>query len=361
MTFYYILWVVFYVLGVACLFSKKKIPSVVIISLLIVVAFCVGFRVDVGADWESYVVYFNTNTPGDGRDVVEMEPLFRLSRDLFFLLGLSYQCFFFVFSLFSLYALVRVANSFNVTNTPLVLLVYISLSFCAFQLNLMRIGIMCSCVWIALSYRNKSMIKTLVWMAIGTGFHYLCLAILPIVLFSNKVIRAKWFLIIIGVSFVALLTNIGIKVVDSIPLLSTLGRASNYLDPESSFRNGNGVTIGLLFNMFFCTYLRVKYHKQYTDNPNMRVLINLMLGAIVFSCWLNGLGIIAQRGGQSMNVALCFIWPYFLAKKHGGDRIAWTFILTAYLLLFYMKSFDSTVDRNLVPYRIEAASFTQKH
>lgn len=355
MAFYYFLWLFFYVLGIACVFSRRKLPIPFMAIILVVVAFCVGFRVDVGADWESYVLFYNTNMPGDGRDVLEMEPLFRLSRDLFFSLGLSYNFFFFFFSFFSLFALFKVSKSFDVDNYTLVFLVYISLSFCAFQLNLMRIGIMCSCLWMALSYRNESLLKTLIWMAIGTGFHYLCLVTLPIVLIANKELPSKWFIIIMGVSFIALLTNIGVKIVDSIPFLSTLGRASDYLDPDSSFRNGNGITVGLLFNMSFCTYLRLKYSKQYKDAPKYRTLINMVLFAIVFSCWLNGLGIIAQRGGQSMNTALCFIWPLILAKKQKEKRILWVVVLTAYLLLFYMKNFNSE-DRNLVPYRIEMAS-----
>ena len=355
MFFYYFLWLIFYLLGIVCVFSRKKLPVPFMVILLFFVAFCVGFRVDVGADWESYVLFYNTNMPGDGRDVLEMEPLFRLLRDLFFSLGLSYQFFFFFFSFFSLVALVKVAKSFNVDNYPLVLLVYISLSFCAFQLNLVRIGIMCSCLWMAMSYRSENLVKTLIWLAIGTGFHYLCLAILPIVFIANKELDSKWFVIIIGVSFIVLLTNFGVKIVDSIPNLATLGRASDYLDPDSSFRNGNGITVGLLFNMFFCIYLRVKYSKQYKVDPKFRILINVVLFAIVFSCWLNGLGIIAQRGGQSMNTSLCFIWALILARKQNEKRIVWVAVLTVYLLLFYMKNFSSE-DRNLVPYRIEMTS-----
>lgn len=357
MTFYYILWIVFYLLGVTCLFARKKLPPSAIVFLLIIVALSVGFRVNVGSDWGGYVSFYNTNTPPDGRDILEMEPLYRLSRNLFFYLGFSYQFFFFVFSFLSMYALVRVAKSFRVDNTPLVLLVYISLSFCAFQLNLMRIGIMCSCVWIALSYRNESLIKTLIWLAIGAGFHFLCIAIVPIVLISYKNIPLKWFIIIICVSLVALLTNIGIKIVDSIPYLSSLGRASDYLDPDSSFRNGRGITVGLIFNIIFCTYLRIKYKRRYIEDYRIRILINMMLGAIVFACWLNGLGIIAQRGGQCMNVSLCFIWTIFLADRRDVGRIVWVALLSAYLLFFYMKNFSSEGldERNIVPYRIETA------
>ena len=345
-------------MGVFFLFSKTKPKYIVTLLLLFLVAFCVGFRVDVGSDWEGYVSYYNTNQPPDGRDILEMEPLFRLSRYLCYSLGLSYQCFFLIFSYLSLFAFIKVSRNFGIRNYYLVLQVYISLSFCAFQLNLMRIGIMCSCVWLALSYRNESLLKTLLWMAVGTGFHYLCLAILPIVLFANKNFSSKWYLIIISSSFVALITNIGVTIVDSIPFLSTLGRASDYLDPDSSFRNGNGITIGVLFNIAFCAYLRIVYKELYDKDRTFKLLINVMLGAIVFTCWLNGLGIIAQRGGQSMNVALCYIWPVFLSRKTKDRRVIWTLILTVYLLLFFMKSFspDGLDERNLVPYRIEIAS-----
>ena len=358
MTFYLLLWTSFYLLGVFYLFLKKKPPFMLIVLMLVIVAFCVACRVNVGADWAGYVEFYNTNQPEDGRELIEFEPLFRASRNVLYALGFSYQFFFFVFSFFSMYALVRVSKSFGVDNYFLVLIIYISLTFCSFQLNLFRIGIMCSCMWIALSYRKDSLWKTIVWMIIGSGFHYLGLLFLPLVFVVHVNIKTLWYVIIITASIIALFTNLGIKIVDSIPFLATLGRASDYLDPDSSFRKGNGVTVGLLFNIAFCIFLRYKYKKQYEADVNMRILLNMMLGAIIFSFCINGFGIIAQRGGQSMNVALCYSWSLFLTGLKKERRLIWLMLFTSYLVLFYIKNIGtkSETERMLIPYKIEVAS-----
>ena len=141
-------------------------------------------------------------------------------------------------------------------------------------------------------------------------------------------------------------------------MLFSVGRASNYLYPDSSFRNGNGITVGLLFNIFFCVFLRLKYVIIYKEDIGIRILLNMMLGAIFFSCWLNGLGIIAQRGGQSMNVALCFMWTLFLTNQKGGKKIIWYTFFVAYLLMMYMRPFtmEGLEERMLLPFKFVPSS-----
>ena len=65
-----------------------------------------------------------------------------------------------------------------------------------------------------------------------------------------------------------------------------------------------------------------------------------------------------MRGGQSMNLALCFVWPLLLDGKQKGKKLIWVALFTAYLLLFYMKNFsnDPYNERLLVPYNVEISS-----
>ncbi|MFT0207323.1 EpsG family protein [Bacteroides thetaiotaomicron] len=57
----------------------------------------VGFRYNIGADWETYVIIYNRQIPSllDPEYRILMEPLFWILGSLCKTLGLSYACFFY--------------------------------------------------------------------------------------------------------------------------------------------------------------------------------------------------------------------------------------------------------------------------
>lgn len=375
MAFYIITWAVFYLLSLFFLLTRRRAKKVKVngaakrkrrwkirvddalaILALAVLAFFVACRNNVGADWGGYVSFYNTGEMADGRDILQMEPLFRLIRTVLYGMGFSYQVFFFVLSFLSLYALYRVSRSFGAKNGFIVLIVYISLYLYSFQLNLVRTGIMCSCVWIAMSYRKDSLWKALIWMLVGAGFHYLGLLCIPFLFIADKPLSRKGFIILIVLSVLALLSNIVGRIVDSVPVLSSIERVGDYLSSES-FRTGHGLSIGLLFNMAFCIYMRFRFDVMYEKDTRMCIMINMLLFAIVLTGCLNGLGIIAQRFGQCLTVAIGFMWSFFLTSiRKVKPLLLWTALFTVYLLLFYSKTFDPLyiADRPVLPYLVDS-------
>lgn len=100
-----IYWVVFFILF---LFSYVELISarqslVLLRCVILFIACMVGFRYNIGADWETYVIIYNRQIPSllDPEYRILMEPLFWILGSLCKTLGLSYACFFIILSLIS--------------------------------------------------------------------------------------------------------------------------------------------------------------------------------------------------------------------------------------------------------------------
>ena len=98
-----IYWVVFFILF---LFSYVELISarqslVLLRCVILFIACMVGFRYNIGADWETYVIIYNRQIPSllDPEYRILMEPLFWILGSLCKTLGLSYACFFIILSL----------------------------------------------------------------------------------------------------------------------------------------------------------------------------------------------------------------------------------------------------------------------
>lgn len=357
MFFYYALFLIFYILGIKTYITGKRDPDWVITLIIAIVSYFVACRVDVGADWAGYVDFYYNKEVGDGRDFLEIEPLFRFSRDILYFCGFSHQGFFFLSSLFSLLALFYVSKKLHIENASLVLLVYVSLFFCHNQLNVLRTCIMASFVWVGFAYIEQSLFKSILFVLIGAGFHLIAIVYLPLLFMIKKCISKKTYTIVIIIDIAMIILSLGTKILDSIPFLSALGRASFYLDPESHFREKEyGLTLGLLFNIILCIYIRFKYYREYETNNSLRCILNILLVNLFLACLLNGFPALIERVCGTLSLTLCFVWPYILLHSKGIYKWHWIAPFTIYLLLFYYKSLsnvDIWGDYSLIPFKFE--------
>ncbi len=113
-----IYWVVFFILF---LFSYVELISarqslVLLRCVILFIACMVGFRYNIGADWETYVIIYNRQIPSllDPEYRILMEPLFWILGSLCKTLGLSYACFFIILSLISFVVLFIVIRRIDV-------------------------------------------------------------------------------------------------------------------------------------------------------------------------------------------------------------------------------------------------------
>ncbi|MFT0334817.1 EpsG family protein [Bacteroides thetaiotaomicron] len=143
----------------------------------------VGFRYNIGADWETYVIIYNRQIPSllDPEYRILMEPLFWILGSLCKTLGLSYACFFIILSLISFVVLFIVIRRIGCGYIYLPILLYFCLFFCQFQLNIVRHGIMASFVWLAFSYIKECSLKKFVFFSFDScRLSTCCVGLFPI-------------------------------------------------------------------------------------------------------------------------------------------------------------------------------------
>ena len=360
MTFYYVLWGTFFILSLPYLNNnKRESPFILLLLLIIPVAYLIACRVDVGADWGNYVSLYNTGETLTGEDT-RFEPLFKLSRLIFYPLGFSYQGYFFVFTLLSMYAIAKVARGLGVKNLFFAYLVYISTIFCPYYLNTFRSCLMATCIWI--SFLKKSQGNTndsIFWCLVGGGFHYIGLAFLPILYLIDRQYKKKFVVSAVVLSYIVLILNLGAKLIEAIPQLGTIERLAMYTDVSNVTEYG--ISMGAIFNLCVFMFCYFKYQESYEKDTRFRVVLNALFIVMVFSALFNAFGTIVSRFGQVLNMSLIFVWP-ILFERINNKIIRFSLLapVIVYLIMYYNKSFvisEILGYSTIVPFKFEVASF----
>ena len=340
MTFYYVIWGGVLVLSLPRLFrTSTKLPVSLLYVLMSIVALLIACRVDVGSDWSNYVeLYVSDNLLND--DVSRIEPLYRLSRWIFYPLGFSYQGYFFIISMFMMCTIYWASKKLGIANYYLSFWVYISTIFCSYQLNTIRSGLMATCIWIAIVYLcegNRK--KSIIWTLVGTGFHYAGLIFLPRLFLLNKNYKKKYVFIVLGLSYIILATHLGTRVLDAIPLLASFERLSRYTD--TSLTENAGISMGNIMNLCVYLYCLFAFRKEYESDSKYRIIINAFLMCLVITAAFNAFSTIVSRIGQVLNMSLIFMWPLIFQKLRSSFiKFGLLVVFAAYLYMYYMKAFQ---------------------
>lgn len=359
MEFYYIIWGGSYILSAIFLFSNKKVPVSAVLIPIIIIAFFIGYRVDIGADWWNYVYFYNTGDTLE-RDISQLEPLQRVSRWAIYSLGFRYEVFFFIFAIFTMYSIVYVAKKNKISNLFFVLLIYISTIFCSYQMNILRSGIMASCIWIAVAFKiDGQPKKSYLWGLIGGGFHFGGLFFIPVLYLVDKVLNKKFVFALITIALVSLSLKLGQKIESIFPVLAQIERVSNYLDADVATEYG--LSLGSLFNFCIFIFFFIKHEEDYYNNRFFRSVINMLFLGVVFISIFNMFGTVVTRLGQVMNMSIIFLLPYVVQKmKSPIWKSALFMILSAYLVMYYNKAFVPLEElgySRLFPFKYEFTGF----
>lgn len=359
MTFYYILWGGFLLLSLIVIFKGKyALPDRLLSVLILLIAYFVACRVDVGADWANYVHAYNYDMLLLD-DINRIEPLYRLSRWIIYPLGLSHQGYFFILSTTSMLGLVWCFKRFKIQNLYLAFWCYVSTIFCSYQLNTLRSGLMAVLVWVAFAFlSNGERKKAIYTVLLSGGFHYGGLAFLPVIFFLDRTYNIRNVLVILGLSYIILISGIGVRIVENIPILAAVEQLALYTD--STRHEATGITLGSIFNLLVFLFCFIRYRNDYVSDSRLRIVLNAFLFCLVLVSALNAFSVIVSRLGQVLNLAICFIWPFIFSKIHKKYiRFLLVTPLIAYLYMYYNKAFhvDELVGYStLVPFNFEFAS-----
>ena len=249
-----IYWVVFFILF---LFSYVELISarqslVLLRCVILFIACMVGFRSNIGADWETYVIIYNRQIPSllDPEYRILMEPLFWILGSLCKTLGLSYACFFIILSLISFVVLFIVIRRIGCGYIYLPILLYFCLFFCQFQLNIVRHGIMASFV-----------------------------AFFPFYFLLNRCYMQKSVVTLIFISLIFVMLGVSQKILLLGTKIPVFGEFVNYYILDFYGRNVDasyGFSVGMIVNLFLFLFLYFGMRSVYNDISNhLKIFVNV--------------------------------------------------------------------------------------
>ena len=339
MLFYWGLWCFFLLLTSLWKDRHYELSYRVLIIFIFILAVITGGREYVGADWESYQVYYQTGFAYD-KASGQMEPLFGLIRQVCFSIGCSYGFFCFICCLISLYVLCLALRKMNVHNCFFAFLVYISLFFCNYQFNIIRHGLLASFLLLGLAFLSEGKKwKAVASIIAGCGFHVMGLLFVPFVFFINKSISKKVAIIIVVGSFLVYFADLSGRIMAAFPFLAMIDRVSGYVDADlnESYKLSIG-TIGFMAISVYAIYLR---RDDYENNSVFRITANMVLMGFVVFCAFNAFSAIVQRVGNLLNLGVVFLLPYLLQGFNKKQiKLVVRCVIIAYLALYYPKSWN---------------------
>lgn len=355
-TFYYIVWVILLILALAERAYKRPFNKGFIAIVLVLAAFVVGCRYNVGADWVNYVNYYYTGVIIDGGFERNVEPLYVFLQTIFHGLGFTHAVFFMFLSLISLCCYYKASKLLGIEYFMTVFFVYFSLVFLNYQFNVIRQGMMASFVWLAFAYKTNGNIKaSIISIVIALGFHFTALAFIPVMFICNRRFSLIEVGIIVVLSFSCLLLDVSYKILAFFPVLETIDRTSNFVTSET-FHVEGGLNFGMIVMLLVFLFVYIFFKSEYKNEPRMRMLANIILFDFLLSCVFNTFSIFLERVCRVLFFSMVFLLPLVVQelKKPTLKSIAMTVIIV-YTLMAFPKTFAIHDDgySTLLPYKID--------
>lgn len=310
MLFYWVFWSIFAFFSLRYAHRSSPPHDRVLTLLIIVIAFLIGCRVDVGADWAAYMdEYYESRR---GLDFVR-EPLFYLIELVMSRAGFPCSWFFFVLGMLHMFILRKTLINFHIKNIYLSFLIFFSLFFCMHLLNIVRHGLMISFIWLAMSYLlTDDRKKYYICILLGAGFHFLALFFLPLLFFVDKKLSPKVILTIVSVSLIAFFLGFSQHIYNFFPYFSLLDTKINPYMTDRFETTVDSFSFGQIFDISVGLFLYFRYKKVYDEQRKFRIVLNCLVFAFVINCFFNQFTIFTERLSQVFKFSLIFLFPYIL-------------------------------------------------
>ena len=356
MTEYIIFGLIIIILSIMSEISGKRYVGVLMLYLLFLSFFLIGCRYDIGADWSNYKFFYEngyTDTTISGTQ----ELGYTIWNRIISWTTLPSGFYFGITAFVSLLLIYNAAKIFQIRNIPFVFLIYYCLFMGSLQFNIIRTGLLGSCLILSFAYKSINKNKlSLLWLVIGISMHYMGLIFIPVWFIIDKQIKTKYLIILSSCALVVFLSGVG-RLINTYAsflfLFST--RLEGYTNTDA---DGYGLSVGLVFNIIFFTYLWVSNRHKYKTDVQFRILMNCFLTSLLIALAFSDLGIFVARLGQVLNLSLTMLWPIFLvqqkkAKNFKGLRVIFvTLFLSVYLWSYFSKSigYDDDTSTSSYPY-----------
>lgn len=312
--------------------KKPLMAYLVVLSL-----FLIGCRYYVGTDWANYKFFYEngySNATIDGTQEIG----YTIWNKVLAWFGIPTGLYFAITGFLSLYQLYIASKLLGIENKCLVFLIYFCLFLPSLQFNIVRTGLLGSCIMLSFAYKSRrENTKSWIWLIVGCTMHYMGVIFIPLWFFIDLKLKRKWVIFIFAAAVIIYVIGIvGVlnQYLSFVYLLDA--RASEYVDNADE---GYGLSVGMIFNILFFFYLYLKFYNQYCDDVCFRILLNTYFIAIFLSIALSDLAIFVARLGQVLNMSLIFLWPFFTNKISKTKKARAFKIIGIYILLFLYCTF----------------------
>lgn len=261
--------------------KNKKISRLLIcIISSIQMVFIIGFRDNVGTDFQNYVSIFEgiNKFSISNFSLKRVEPGYLLlNRVIGILFGNFSVILHFIIALLTIFFIIKIIyeKSYNCFIS-----IYLFISFCLFYsiMNQSRQGLAISITLYSIKYLiNDKRIKYFITILIATTIHYSAIVMLLLLFVYNLEVNFKVIKRYIFISIIALL-NINIII-----SLLQYTKYSIYLGSKYDITQGNSVVINLIFRLILL-FIVLYFKKECNKNLYVNILYHMAMLCTLFQC-----------------------------------------------------------------------------
>ncbi|QTQ14521.1 EpsG family protein [Treponema parvum] len=341
---FYLLWLII------ALFSNNEIfisqnkylnKSLKLLAFYVIFFYLIIFTVfkgNVGADYNSYMLFFNLGKFKDYKDTLfSIEPLFWYLSRLFFVLNLPFECFWFLLATITLILKFRFYKNMSPYLT-VSLLIYLSGMFIERDFDGIRQGLSISFCYIgilALLRSNKK--EFLIYCLIGILFHYSSVVFLISPFFLKIRMRkfVYYVILMLGFIFVLMRLNFLVFVVNFIPLSYLKAKVNVYMS-INEYSKAVGINIGILVRIMIFTLFIIKGNRFGIDDEKYNLLLNGLFFSIICFLFFNNMDILAHRLAYGFREFQIIIIPMIFKKIKAKEKpVVYSFIIVYSFVMFY--------------------------
>lgn len=334
----YVILVLFALLALLCFFEDQMSQTIKTIIYVVVGIVLIGsatFR-EIGFDPDSigYEDYYYSS-PQSVENVVEYSYIWICSmcKDV--------RLVFFIYALLGVaLKLIAFPRLGDKENMLLMLLVYLSYTYELHETTQIRTGVLSGCFLLALPYIKKgSRWKAASLLLVGTLFHTSGLALLPLLLLSNKPLTRKsawaWFALI-PISMALSLVNYSFNFVQDWGYIGD--KIYNYQRPDEygDIANVHVFSPLHILSIFIACYLMAFHEKLTRINPNFPLLIKIYILALFIYGAFAFFPVVGERICTLYKVVWIPLIPlitYTFEPKGWGKLVS---IIISFILLNYI-------------------------
>ena len=342
---FYFLWLVI------ALFSNNEVfifqnkyanRNLIVLALYVTFSYLIvftAFKGNVGSDYEGYRRLFNLGKANTNyKDILLfVEPLFWSLSRLFFLLNLSFECFWFLLATTTLVLKFKFYKNMSPYVT-VSLLIYLSGMFIERDFDGIRQGLSISFCYIGLlALLQSKRKKFLFYCVIGILFHYSSIVFLVSPFFLKLRMRKFMYytILVLGFMFVLMKLNFIVFVVKFIPINYIKTRVDTYMS-IAEYSKAIGVNMGIIVRiMIFILFVR-KGNRFGIDNEKYNLLLNGFFLSIVCFLLFNNMDILAHRLFYGFREFQIIIIPLILEKIKAKEKpVIYSFVIIYSFVMFY--------------------------